>query len=355
MPPQLIEIGKRRIGDSAPTFVIAEAGVNHNGDVGMALDLVRAAKRAGADCIKFQTFTAERVITPAAPKARYQLRNTSADESQFAMLQALELPTDAYEPLLALCADLDIVFMSTPYSMEDVSFLAALGVDAIKLASIHAAEPAFLAAAARKGRPLILSTGMATMSEVGRAVDAMRGAGLDEFVLLQCTTDYPARLADANLKAMATMRDAFQAMIGYSDHTEGDTAPIAAVALGAQVIEKHFTLDRRLPGPDQSTSLEPDGFARLVSRIRETEVVLGDGLKRPSASEAENSVAMRRSIAAARDLKAGATLTLEDLANLRPASGIPPALIDEVVGRIVMRDIARGALLDWADLGSSDG
>jgi N-acetylneuraminate synthase/N,N'-diacetyllegionaminate synthase len=245
-----LHIDGRRIGPSAPVFVIAEAGVNHNGDREVALRLVDAAREAHVDCVKFQTFKAERVSTPTAPKAAYQLEVTDPAESQVAMLRALELNERAYPALLAACRKAGVAFMSTPYNEEDIAFLVSLDVPALKLASIHAAEPSFLRAAAVTQRPLILSTGMCTMDEVKRAVDVVHGAGNRDLVVLQCTTNYPSAIADANLRAMVTMRDQLGVRIGYSDHTQSDTACIAAVALGACVIEKHFTLDKTMPGPD---------------------------------------------------------------------------------------------------------
>lgn len=340
---------------SRAPFVIAEAGVNHNGDPVLARELVHAAKEAGADCVKFQTFRADRVATASAPKAAYQLLVTDPAESQIAMLRKLEMDEAFHVELIELCRKIGIEFLSTPYNFVDVDFLDSLGVFAFKLASLHCAEPAFVEYAAKKGRPLILSTGMATLAEVDAAIRAIRNAGDPELVVLQCTTDYPAKIEDANLNAMATIRAAFGVDVGYSDHTVGATACIASVALGATVIEKHLTLDRKMPGPDHATSMEPDEFAALVRALRATRQSLGSSLKQPSASERRNMTGMRRSIVAARALTAGTKLSLADLDFRRPATGIPAASTEAFIGRELARDVAAGAQLDWSDIGAPRG
>lgn len=347
-----LQIAGRTVGPGQPAFVIAEAGVNHNGSVDLALKLVDAARASQVDSIKFQTFKAERVATAGAPKAPYQLEVTDPAESQVAMLKALELDHGAYPALMAACREAGLVFMSTPYNEEDIDFLVKLGTPALKLASIHAAEPSILRAAAAPGLPVILSTGMCTMEEVKRAVEVFHGASNNKLVLLQCTTNYPSATADANLRAMVTMGEQLGVMMGYSDHTQSDTACIAAIALGAHVIEKHFTLDKTMPGPDQATSLEPPEMARLMAAIRETESALGTGVKAPHASEARNIPGMRRGIVARRAIKKGARIAAEDLILKRPLSEITSAEWDKVVGRAAARDIAEGAALAWADLAS---
>ena len=237
-----LRIGSRAIGEGQPVFVIAEAGVNHNGDPELARDLIREAKACGADCVKFQTFKAERIVTPAAPKAAYQLETTAREESQLAMLRKLELPTDEYPALMKACSEVGVEFLSTPYSVEDVEFLDVLGVNAFKVASGQVAEPPFLRVVASRGKPVLLSTGMATLAEVDEAVRAVRAAGNDQLVLLQCTTNYPSRVEDTNLRAMVTMGTAFGVLVGYSDHTLAETACVGAVALGACVIVKCFSM-----------------------------------------------------------------------------------------------------------------
>lgn len=338
--PKSIHIEKRAIGRGHPAFIIAEAGVNHNGDPTMAKELVLAAKRSGADCVKFQTFKAERVVTENAPKAKYQLGTTDPKESQIDMLRKLELELDAYPEIIALCKKEGIIFLSTPYNEEDVDFLDSVGVPAFKIASIGIVEPSFLQYVASKKKPVIVSTGMATMDEVRRGVEAFRATGNDQLIVLQCTTNYPSRLEDTHLRAMNAMRDECGVIVGYSDHTQTDTACMAAVALGAHVIEKHFTLNKNLPGPDQSSSADPEEFARLVSRIRETETVLGSKEKIPCEAEVRNAPGMRRSIVARKDIAKGTIVTREMLTLKRPGTGLSPWEYDRLIGARAERDIA---------------
>ncbi len=326
-------------------YIIAEAGVNHNGDVGMALRLVEEARAAGADCVKFQTFRAERIVTAVSPKANYQLEVTDRAESQFDMLKKLELGRDDFARIKAHCARVGIQFMSTPYDPEDAELLHALGVDAFKIASGQVVELPFLRQVARYGKRMIVSTGMADMAEVREAVHAIRSTGNTDLIVLQCNTDYPSRIEDANLRAMLTMRDTLKVRVGYSDHVPENLVCFAAVALGAEVIEKHFTLDRALPGPDHSSSLEPAGLRALVQGIRDVERSLGDGVKQPGERERANTYGMRRSLVAARDLKAGTVLSAADLGSKRPANGLSPKHLDEVVGVRLKRDLCRDEAL----------
>lgn len=342
-----IGIGASVIGEGKPVLVVAEAGVNHNGDLDLAKQLVRAAKATGADCVKFQTFSAARVASASAPKARYQIRTTGQAESQLEMLRRLELDERSLATLRDLCEQEGITFLSTPYSGEDVDVLEALGVPAYKVPSALIVEPDYLRRVASCGKPILLSTGLATLAEVGEAVDVVRNAGNDELVVLQCTTEYPAEPADANLRAMRTMGAAFEVLTGYSDHTISASTAIAAVALGAVVVEKHLTLDRGLPGPDHPTSAEPDEFRAFVRCLRETEAALGDGRKEPSPSEQPNIVSMRRSIVAAGPIRAGATIQADMLATKRPATGIPPRELALVVGRTATVDIDPDQPLEW--------
>jgi N-acetylneuraminate synthase/N,N'-diacetyllegionaminate synthase len=332
-------------------YLIAEAGVNHNGSLELARQLVISAKECGADAVKFQTFKAERVARADAPKAAYQLRNTDRAESQIDMLRKLELSPKAHRELADLCAKLKIDFLSTPYNEEDVVFLKKLGVPAIKLASIHLFEPHFLRLVARQGLPLFLSTGMGTLSDVDLAVRTIRDAGNPPVVLLHCTTNYPSAVADANLRAITTLRDAFGLEVGYSDHTQSETCSVAAVALGAKVIERHFTLDRSMEGPDHTSAADPVGFTELARRIRETENALGDGVKRPCAAELANMPNMRRSLVARRPIAKGRKISESMLTCKRPADGIAPALIDQVVGLAARRDIREGETIHWSLLG----
>jgi N-acetylneuraminate synthase/N,N'-diacetyllegionaminate synthase len=330
-------------------YIIAEAGVNHNGDPEMARELVRAARRAGADAVKFQTFRAEALVVRDAAKAQYQLRTTDPGESQFEMLRRLELPRDVQAELAQLCAREGIEFLSTPYNFDDVDFLDSLGVRAFKLASIHLVEPPFLQYVARKGKTMIVSTGMGTLRDVEEAVAAIRAVSDPPVILLQCTTNYPSPPEDANLRAIATMRDALWLPVGYSDHTQSETCCVAAVALGAVMIEKHFTLDPALPGPDHSSAASPEEFARLVTRIRETERALGSGRKEPSAAEAANAPAMRRSIVARRRIAAGEVITADALTLKRPGTGLAPRHWYQIVGRKAPREIAQDEPLNFFD------
>ncbi len=341
----MIELFDRKIGPNRPCLVIAEAGVNHNGSVDLARELIAAAARSGADAVKFQTFKADRLVSPGAPKAGYQLETTEAGESQRAMLKRLELSADAHRELMACCRQQGVGFLSTPFDEESVDLLFELGVEAFKIGSGELTDLPFLSCVAGKGRPVILSTGMSSMDEVETAMEAVRTAGNCDLVLLQCVSNYPADPADANLRAMTTMASAFDVPVGYSDHTLGTEVALAAVALGACVVEKHLTLDRSLPGPDHRSSVEPDELEALVAGIRKVESALGDGRKRPSASEAATAAAARRSLTAAVDIPAGAVLTREMIAIRRPGTGLPPAMRDDLIGRKAARAIPAGALI----------
>lgn len=332
-------------------YVIAEAGVNHNGETELARQLIRAAKDAGADCVKFQTFSAEKLVTTNAQKASYQLKVTDPRESQLQMLKKLELDPAAYGALIEYCHELNIDFLSTPYNEEDITFLESLDVKAFKIASGQIVEPAFLATVARTGRPVFLSTGMATLAEVDDAVRCLRKSGSGEIILLQCTTNYPSHPEDANLRTIPVMAAAFNTIVGYSDHTSSDTACLVAIGLGARVIEKHLTLDRTMPGPDHSSSAEPGEFRRLVGMIREAELTLGNGQKEPCIAEIENSRGMRRSIVARRQIAAGEVFSEEMLAYKRPGTGIRPALLTEILGCTATCNIEADELITWSMCG----
>lgn len=343
MPP--FDIAGRDIGPGHPCFLIAEAGVNHNGDIELARRLVDAAAEAGADAVKFQTFSADRLATAAAPQADYQKRNTGMEESQYSMLKRLELSEEAHRELLRHCRERGILFLSSPFDEESAEFLEALGVAAFKIPSGEITNTPFLAHVARKGKPLIVSTGMSTLDEVRAAVAAIRQAGYPPLALLHCVSSYPAAPEDVNLRAMAALRHAFDVPVGYSDHTDGIEIALAAVALGACIIEKHFTLDRSLPGPDHKASLEPAELASLAATIRRVEAALGDGVKRPAQREENTAMAARKSLVAARDLAAGSILQREDLAIRRPGTGLPPGRLESVVGRRLLRPAAAGTVL----------
>lgn len=333
---------------SEPVFVIAEAGVNHNGDLELALRLCDAAQAAGADAVKFQTFRAEDLVVPGAPTAGYQARQTG-QQDQFAMLRQLELGEHEHRVLQAHCRALGIEFFSTPFSEAAVDLLVALGVARIKMPSGELTHRALLERAAATRLPLLLSTGMATLEEVREAlawVGAVRG-GLQDVTVLHCTSAYPAPDEALNLLAMQTLARELGLPAGYSDHSLGIEAALAAVALGATVIEKHLTLDRALPGPDHAASLEPEEFRRMVEGIRRVSRMRGDGVKAPQPQELDAARVARRSIVAARDIPAGAAIEAAMLACRRPATGIAPREWDGVVGKRARAAIAAGTVLQW--------
>lgn len=328
---------------NAPCSIIAEAGVNHNGSVELAHRLVDEAARAGADYVKFQTFRTERLVTRHAAKANYQQHTSGAAESQFDMLKRLELPASAFLDIAAECERKRIAFLSTPFDIESATFLAGIGMRALKVASGDITDIPFLRQLGAIGLPILLSTGMATLGEVEHALETLDAAGtpLERITLLHCTTEYPAPFDEVNLRAMLTLGTAFPGVtIGYSDHTEGVDIPIAAAALGARVIEKHLTLDRTMPGPDHRASLMPPEFTRMIEAVRRVSRALGDGRKRPSASELPNRIAARKSIVASRPIAQGEPLSCENLAVRRPGSGLSPAHWDSVVGTRAARAYA---------------
>ena len=330
------------------TLVIAEAGVNHNGDPAMARQLIEVAARAGADLVKFQTFSADRLTTAAAAAADYQARNTGSDEPQHAMLRRLELSREMHAELIAHCRACGIGFFSTAFDCESVDFLAQLGLERFKVPSGEITNLPYLRHIGRYGKPVILSTGMATMTEIGSALEVLEtaGTGRERVTVLHCTTEYPAPMAEVNLRAMLTIRDAFGVAVGYSDHTQGIEVAIAAVALGASVIEKHFTLDRSLPGPDHQASLEPAELAAMVAAIRNIESALGNGSKEVGPSEARNRPVARKSIVAACAIRAGEAFDAANLTTKRPGTGISPMRWDEVIGRRARRDFAQDEFIE---------
>lgn len=340
-----VTVAGRPIGPGRPCFVIAEAGVNHNGDLRLAWQLIDTAVQAGADAVKFQAYKAERLVTEAAPKAEYQVRATGGGESQLDMLRRLELRPDGQYELRDYCRQKGILFLSTPFDEESADVLEDVGVTAFKIPSGEITNLPFLAHVAKKGRPMILSTGMATLGEVETALRAVESAGNREVILLHCVSNYPANPADVNLRAISTMIQAFHLPVGYSDHTLGLEVPLAAVALGACVIEKHFTLDRALPGPDQQASAEPAELAALVAGVRKVEAALGHGRKVPAASESGTADVARKSLVAARSIRAGTSLTEDMITIKRPGTGLPPALRATLVGRVAKRDIPADAMI----------
>ncbi len=337
-------IGTRGVGPGLPCLVIAEAGVNHNGSLAMALQLVDAGAEAGADIVKFQTFKSEEVVTALAPKANYQVQNTGATESQLDMIRKLELPDDAFRAIQQHCREKGIAFLSTPFDHRSADLLDEMGVEAFKIPSGEITNFALLNHIARKRKPLIVSTGMSNLEEVSAALDVIHAAGNAELVLLHCVSNYPAAPASVNLRAMKTLEERFNVPVGYSDHTEGIAIPIAAAALDACIVEKHFTLDRRLPGPDHRASLEPLELAAMVRGIRDVQSALGDGIKRPVVEELSTAAVARRSLVAAHDLRAGTLLTESMVAIRRPGTGLPPSDLARVLGRQLKQDLAAGHL-----------
>lgn len=342
-----------------PVFFIAEAGVNHNGDAQRALDMVSAARDAGADAVKFQTFTAEKVVSPSAVKAAYQARETGAG-NQLEMIKPLEMDRALHERLVARCDDVGIEFMSTPFDDDALALLLDLGVKRLKVASGELVNTPFLEDMAQTGLPLIVSTGMATMDEVQEAVatiDGVWGTGGDRATLaerltiLHCTSNYPAAVDDVNLRAMTSIARETGLPVGYSDHTLGSTVSISAVALGATVIEKHFTMDASLPGPDHRASMEVPEMAALVAAIRDVERALGDGVKAPRDAEIDTRNVARRSVTAVRPLVAGQAIGADDVALMRPGTGIAPKELKGLFGRTLVRDVAEGQMIAWGDFG----
>lgn len=330
------------------TLIIAEAGVNHNGDMQMAKRLIDEAAFAGADLVKFQTFNASRQVTHNAKKADYQAKATGSAESQHTMLQRLELSEAMHLELMAYCASRQIGFFSTGFDIESVNLLVSLGQDHFKIPSSEITNLPYLRHVGQLVNPIILSTGMATLGEIEAAIVVLEQSGMPRSMLtvLQCTTEYPTPMAEVNLRAMQSLRAAFGVAVGYSDHTRGIEVAIAAVAMGASVIEKHFTLDRTLPGPDHQASLEPAELKAMVDAIRNIEIALGDGIKRLTPSEARNKLIARKSLVASRAIKAGEIFTAENLTSKRPESGISPMRWDEFLGKKAQRDFAVDELIE---------
>lgn len=335
----MITIGKRTIGPGEPCFIIAEAGVNHNGDLGLSKRLVDAAREAGADSVKFQTWVTEKLVTPDAPKAEYQRDNPGNEQSQFEMLKQLELSHDEFRQIQAHADHEGILFLSTPDEEDSANFLEELRVPLFKIGSGEVTNLPFLKHVALKGKPIILSTGMSTLGEVEAAVRIIEDAGNRQLVLLHCVSNYPAEKSACNLSAMNTLASAFGYPVGFSDHTLGFEVAVAAVARGACVLEKHFTLDKTMPGPDHRASLDPVEFAAMVRAIRAVESALGDGIKRPVPSELETKQVAQKAIVTARPIRVGEVLTQADVALRRTSGGLPPAYLPLIIGRCVNRDL----------------
>jgi len=343
-----IAIAGRAVGAGAPVFFIAEAGVNHNGDPALAHRLIEVAAAAGADAVKFQTFRTEALVSRHAPKAQYQVETTGAAESQLEMLRKLELSRETFASLAQACRRRGILFLSSPFDLVSADDLESLDVAAFKTGSGELTNLPLLDHLAAKGRPIIVSTGMATLAEVETAVATVGQRA--PLALLHCVSAYPTPPEETNLRAMATLRARFGCPVGFSDHTPGLTVSIAAVALGASIIEKHFTLDRALPGPDHRASLDPVGLTALVAAVREVEASLGDGDKRPMPSELSTRAVARKSLVATRALRKGETLAAASVAVKRPGTGIAPGELARALGRRLTRDVEVDEVIDWSML-----
>jgi sialic acid synthase SpsE len=360
-----IKIGKKIMGKENPCFIIAEAGVNHNGDIKLAKKLIDEAKKAGVDAVKFQTFQAEKIVTPDAKQAEYQIKNIGKKESQYTMLKRLELSYSDFQKLKEYCDQKGIIFLSTPHSSkEDVDLVAQL-CPAIKVGSGDLTNLPILKYIASKNLPIILSTGMADLEETKEAVELILPFN-KQLILLHCTTNYPTPLKEVNLRAMLTLEKEFNLIIGYSDHTEGIKVSLAAVVLGASIIEKHFTLDKNLAGPDHKASLEPQELKSLVNGIRDiekrlaqgkkpddlikeldVEETLGNGIKKPNPSEIEVAKIARKSLVAAIDISAGTKITETMISIKRPGIGILPKYLDQIIGKKSVQEIRKDELIDW--------
>lgn len=327
-------------------FVIAEAGVNHNGSIEVAKELVDVAARAGADAVKFQTFKAENLVCKNAEKANYQMETTDTSESQFEMLKKLELTLDMHQQLITYCKQKNIMFLSTPFDIDSLYFLVDLGVEIIKIPSGEIINYPLLREVGKTGKEVIISSGMSTLDEVREALDILKEFGSKRITVLHCNTEYPTPYEDVNLNAMVTMREKLNINVGYSDHTSGIEIPIAATALGASVIEKHFTLDKSMEGPDHKASLEPMELEKMIASIRIVEKAMGNGVKEPSDSESKNINIVRKSIVAKHNIPSGNVFTEENLTTKRPGTGISPMRWNEVIGKVASRDIMEDELIE---------
>jgi N,N'-diacetyllegionaminate synthase len=331
-------------------FIIAEAGVNHNGNIKTALQLIDVAAKAQCDAVKFQSFITEEVISKHAPKARYQAQTTGRGESQYEMVKKLELDKEAHQKIAAHCRKRKILFLSTPFDMPSADMLEKMGMSQFKIPSGEITNLPFLRHIALKKKPVILSTGMSTLGEIKTALNTIYKAGNRRVTLLHCVTAYPTPIEQANLKAMQTIQKAFNVPVGYSDHTLGIDACIAATALGAVVIEKHFTLDKTMPGPDHRASLEPNELVAMVRSVRAVSVALGSGIKAPTKAELENVAIARKSVVLKHDTQKGHKLSAGDLSIKRPGTGIQPGDLNKVIGRILKVSKRADSVLTFKDL-----
>ena len=345
-----IVIGDHLIGEGQPCFIIAEAGVNHNGNRDLAFQLIDATSDSGADAVKFQTFKAEWLVSKDAPRAKYQAENIGGEESQYEMLKRLEMPFEWHAPLKEYAESKGLVFLSTPFNKEAADFLDDLGVLAYKLSSGELNNMPFIRHIAEKGKSIFLSTGMADIDEIKVSSEVLKQYLDDQFVLLQCTTNYPVTPEDVNLAAMDTIRNTTQSLVGFSDHSVGYLASCLAVAKGACVIEKHLTLDRTMEGPDHSASVEPQEMKEFVEQVRLSETLVGDGVKKCLDVEISNADVVRKSVVTRRDLFEGDIITAEDITIKRPGCGIKPECFFELPGRKLKRSIPSDTPISWEDL-----
>ncbi len=346
---QKIKIGEKLVGDGESCFIIAEAGVNHNGDINLAKKMIDAAKEAGADAIKFQTFKAEKLVSPGIKAEKYQ--KESGKKDQFEILKELELSWHDFKNLKDYCDKRNIIFLSTPYDEESADFLEKLGVPAFKISSSDLTHIPLLKYIAKKKLPMVVSTGASFLEEINEAVKAIKSVGSSKIILLHCTALYPTKIEDVNLMAMSAIKNRFKLfLIGYSDHTLGFSAPMAAVALGAVVLEKHFTLDRNLPGPDHKASMEPGELKRMIKLVREVEKLLGSPVKRPLKEEYEDRELGRRSIVAKFEIPKGSVIEKEMLVIKRPGTGISPRYLDKITGRIAKHRIKKDTFIKWSHI-----
>ncbi|MBI2670102.1 MAG: N-acetylneuraminate synthase [Candidatus Yanofskybacteria bacterium] len=347
---ETIKIGNKEVGFNKPVFVIAEAGVNHNGSIELALKLIDVAKNSGADAVKFETFKAEQVALASVPMAAYQIKNIGKIESQVAMLKKLELNEKFYQPIMAHCKKIGIIFLSTPHGgFESVGFLNDLGVPAFKFGSGDLTNLPVLEYAAKIGKPMIISTGMATTEEVKRAVSHIKKTGNNKIILLHCTTEYPCPPENVNLRAMAALKEKFGVLVGYSDHTLGINVPIMAATLGAVLIEKHMTLDKNMPGPDHNASVESEELRQMISAIKNTGAILGSRVKKPTPEELSLRNIARKSIVSIKDTKRGELFTANNIGIKRPGTGLEPKYYFKVLGSKAVKDIKADVLISKND------
>lgn len=343
----MIKIEEKYIGIGNSCFIIAEAGVNHNGELEIAKKLIDSAAELGADAIKFQTFITEKVISSYAPMADYQKKNIGSESSQLEMVKKLELSFEEFTEIKEYCKHKGIIFLSSPFDFESVDFLENIGISAYKIGSGEITNIPFLSYVSSKGKPIILSTGMSSLAEVEQAMDIIKSEGNDKIILLHCTSNYPTNYNDVNLRAMETLKYAFKVPVGYSDHTEGIEISIAALAMGAVVIEKHFTLDKSMEGPDHKASLSPEELKKLITSIRNVEKAFGDGIKKITEAEKNVRSVARKSIVANKRIKQGDIIKLEDLTFKRPGSGIEPKMVDMIINKKAKVDISYDEIITW--------